>query len=220
MLAGCFGILLLSVTAVLGIIAAVVAVVRRAELGWATEVIAWLPVFGLVIAGLVIYVLTKLGQARHEEARQAKLAKIPVFLLVEADDKHLQPMYHALHRPYKHVQMQQFYSPVALHWQQHWLPRARLIAIQADATVEGKDLRSETMELVDDIVYMNPAVHVIFHAADPADAEVYAAKLKYAHVVKVEGADWITTRWLPVALEILAQYPQLKEKQVDELDVI
>jgi hypothetical protein len=220
MLTGCLGFLLLCITAVLGIVAAVIAVVKRAELGWGTEAIAWLPLFGLAAAGLTIQVLVKVNQVRQEEAHQAKLARIPVFLLVEADDNHLQPMYHALRRHYEHVQMQQFYSPVALHWQQHWLPRAKLIAIQADATVAGKDARPETAELVEDILYMHPAANVIFHAADPKDAEGYAAKLKHARVVSTSEPDWIETRWLPVALEMLAPYPELKQKQPDELDVM
>jgi hypothetical protein len=220
MLAGCFGFMLFVVVAILGIVAAVLAVRGRAELGWPTLVVAWLPIFGLTVAILTGYIVSQVARAKDEEAREAEIRKIPVFLLVDADDyKGLSPMFNALQGHYPHVQQQLFKSPVALHWQQHWLPRAKIIAIQADRMVEGKDISAETAELIEDINFMNPGVDVLLHAADPRDAEPFLAELKHAKVIQ-SGEGWIEQRWLPAALEILAKYPELKEKQKDQMDYI
>jgi hypothetical protein len=187
------------VAGALALAAAVLVAASWGELPWWARIVGLAPAAaGLVaIAGAVRASRRRRARARAD-AYAARIAE-PAGLVVEADDRVFLALYEAL-RPFIGDVELSCRHPLALVDQQRdWLPRASVLFVNGDALAAP-----DSRELLDLLRRSPPRCPLVLHggaAAEPALRQTGWG----VTVVPMDGPDWVASRWLPVARELMAR---------------
>jgi hypothetical protein len=215
MATGCFGLMFFLLVTVLGVVDVVFAWGFGGDASWLTRLVSTLPLLAVAIVVIVSLVQWQVQAARSERAEWEEKLKIPVLVIVELDDARLSRMFEALQSAFPQVQQQLFPAPSALEDQfNEWLPRAKLICIQADLVPPpGKaEFWGDSKMLAEALTrYRPPACPILLHATDAAAMDSIAGTIRGAgwdvHTLVVGGDDaqWIHAVWLPKAVQLVSR---------------
>ncbi len=208
MAVGCTSILLVSLSAALALADAITAGVAWNRLGWFWRILGPIPAAGLIITFLVVYIAAQIKKANRIQEQYEEAMSVPAALTVDMDDYRGLALYNALrpHFPTLEISSRQ---PGALLWQtREWFPRIRLLMMHAESLAETEGQNGEfATELMETMSRAKPVCPIVLHTSTTAAAKPIADRLTKAgwtvHTIPMEGEDWITARWLPIALPAL-----------------
>jgi MFS family permease len=205
---GCVSILLMAVSAVLALAAAITvgAAGPRASLPW--RIVGVLPLVGSLIAGFVVFLKIQMAKSRRIAREHQQAMSVPAALIVDDDDSRTSRLYNAIRPSFPTLEIS-LRHPGALYWQQQeWFPRLRLLMLSAEAMLVTEGQTGElTQDLLNAMCRAKPACPIVLHALSAAAAESITARLSKAgwivHPVLAEGEDWIAARWRGIAAGVL-----------------
>ncbi len=208
MAVGCTSILLMSLAAILALADAITAGVAWERIGWFWRILGPIPAAGMVITFFVVYTAAQIKKANRIQKQYEEAMAVPAALTVDMDDYRGLALYNALrpHFPTLEISSRQ---PGALLWQtREWFPRIRLLMMHAESLAETQGQNGEfATELMETMSRAKPVCPIVLHANSAAAAKPIADRLTKAgwtvHTIPMEGEDWITARWLPIALPAL-----------------
>lgn len=216
MLTGCLGILIFAVAGAIGLSAAIITAVQWDSIAVLSRVAGLSPITLVVGTLLVGYLGMQVSRRRELDRRHREAMAIPAALIVDDDDAVESALYNAISPCFPGFEIT-LRSPGALYWQQQeWYPRLRLLMLGSDSLkISQGDLGEVIQEWVQSLCRRSEAFPVLLHARDITLAGDLAARLRAAgwtvEVIAAEGDDWVRTKWLPIAQQILQEQIRHRE---------
>jgi hypothetical protein len=214
-----FTVMLLAIgTMVFGLIA-VISAWRSDSATLVTRIAASSPLAILALSLATGFVVSQIESARRDAAEHAAAMAIPLFLLVDEADESLTAMFNALSARYPITEMQ-LRKPGVLHFQlDKYVPRARLICLNADVPtkVDEAGLTNDSRLAVDDLARCKPTGPILLFSQDPAKAQPFAQKLtgagwKVRLIPRTPGDDWVTGAFMDHANELLTGFVEVRPR--------
>lgn len=211
MAVGCLSILMVSVVVLIGAMNAVLAW-KFTDPSVMMRIIGSAPLGVVLLLGAVAFILYQVQQSRAERERWEREMAVPLFVLIDTDDRVLSATYEALRTTYPTTDMN-LRQPGAFHWQlAETLPRAKIICLCADVEPDPArpDLENDSKTVIEDLARCRAVCPVLLYSRDLERAEPLAAQLRSAgwtvEVVDAAGDNWIASRFLPQATELLGSF--------------